>query len=255
MAIVPDVVGLQKDVAIAAIVAAGLVAESTSVKSGSKINNHGVVQSQLPTFERDPDTGQPIPKTVADGSVVNINVFEVPSQQVLRKIVIPLEKLPYMTADGKYYLRYRVRSESGVSTSEWSPVSTLTGKKISDILLENGVSSVPITVTSDDFSIFVNWEIPSILKNITFDGHVRWSADGTTWTDWEFVTTTTANNFSVKIPEEYRTSDISDPNYVMLWIQLPTKVKEISEYAKLVVSDATSTKPEVVDGGIIVHIA
>jgi hypothetical protein len=242
MVAVPDVTGLQKGAAVELLSTFGFTKVAfNAVRRGSKLNNHGSVQSQFPS----PGTDYPTSNTVT------IDVFEVPTQQVIKKVTVPLEKLPYMTSDGKYYLRYRVVSESGGSTSEWSPVSVLAGKKLEEIIKPPGGDAyleIGISITSDDQSMFINWEIPPVIKNVTFDAHISWSLDGETWTDWQFATTTTANNFSAKIPEEYRTTDVLNPKYFRTFIQLPTKLKEISEYAKLVQSQPVSTRPSVSDG-------
>lgn len=241
MAIVPDVVGLLKGDALSVLKLAGFTNVSVnSVRYAAKIANHGTIQNQ-----------SVVGFTASLADPILITAYEVLSQQVTKRVEIPLEDQPYMTDDGKYYLRYRIVSESGVSTSEWSPVSVLTGSKISDIL---GDTVVEISISSDDSSIFANWEIPAVIKNTTFDCYVRWSLDDVDWTAWSFVNTTTASNFSVKIPDAYKTTDISNPRYVQIWVQLPTKTKVVSEYAKLVVSDSVTTKPIVVDGGSTIVI-
>lgn len=245
MAIVPDVVGLSKGDAISVLKLVGFTNISVnSVRYAAKVANHGTIQQQSLAAGSTASLSDPI----------LITAYEVLSRQVVKRVEIPLEDQPYMTDDGKYYLRYRVVSESGVSTSEWSPVAVLTGNKLSEILADNGVSTVDLSISSDDASIFVNWEIPAILKNTTFDGYARWSEDDVSWTPWQFVNTTTASNFSVKIPEVYKTTDILNPKYVQIWVQLPTKTKVVSEYAKLVASDSVTTKPIVVDGGSTIVI-
>jgi hypothetical protein len=244
MAIVPDVVGFQKGSATLRLNNAGFYKiEFNAVRNGSKIANHGSVQTQRPEAGEEYDVNEP----------VTINVYEVPSQQVVKRVSVPLEKLPFMTTDGKYYLRYRVVSESGVSTSEWSPVSVLSASKLEDIIriAQGSELIVPISITSDGSSMFINWEIPEALKNTTFDAYIAWSEDDEDWTDWQFVTTTTANNFSAKIPDEYKTTNVLEPKYFKTYIQIPTKIKMISEYARLVESLAISTRPAVIDGGTV----
>jgi hypothetical protein len=235
MAIVPDVVGLLKGDALSVLKLAGFTNVSVnSVRYAAKIANRGTIQNQ-----------SVIGFTASLADPILITAYEVLSQQVTKRVEIPLEDQPYMTDDGKYYLRYRVVSESGVSTSEWSPVSVLEGKPLSEIFIINA----NITITSDDYSMFVNWEIPETIKNTTFDVYISWSLDGLTgWTDWSFGATTTGKSFSVKIPAEYRTINVSTPHYMKAWIQIPTKQKNTSTFAKIGESIATSTRPAVTDG-------
>jgi hypothetical protein len=307
MAIVPNVVGMLKGDAISALKIAGFTSISVnSVRYAAKVANHGTIQGQ-----------NIVGFTPNLSDEIIITAYEVLSRQVIKKVEIPLEDQPYMTDDGKYYLRYRVVSESGISTSEWSPVAVLVGRPILDII----GTEVSITISSDDFSMNVNWDIPDTLKNTTFDGYARWDGkivsvvdslvnsqaaktieveydhnlvpgDTTTLghdgvyaeipviglveispgvyhtkkflvadfsgfpyvpgdrvrTAWEFVATTTANNLLVKIKDGHRTTNVLQPNYAQIWIQIPTRQKIVSEFAKIGESVFVSTRPTVTDG-------
>jgi hypothetical protein len=234
MAIVPNVVGMLKGDAISALNEAGFTNISVnSVRYAAKVANHGSIQSQ-----------NIVGATSSLSDEIVITAYEVLSNQVIKRVTVPLENQPYMTDDGKYYLRYRVVSESGISTSEWSPVAVLVGKPILDII----GTEISITISSDDFSMNVNWDIPDTLRNSTFQAYVKWSLDGETWSGWEFAATVTGKTFSVKIPEQYKTTNVLEPHYMKAWIQIPTKEQSVSEFAKIGESLAVSTRPTVTDG-------
>jgi hypothetical protein len=166
----------------------------------------------------------------------------------IQKVTVLKTELPKITKDGKYYVRYRVTSEDGNKISSWSPkyeiqkdpVSSATSTDKTILNPEGTVSakySISYVTKSHGESFDISWtitnssgvvEIPEALSGLDYDTYASWSLNNSTWTDWELVSTTKSNSFSVPIPTAY-ISTASQLRYAKFMIHLSTVTKDVDD--------------------------
>jgi hypothetical protein len=114
-----------------------------------------------------------------------------------------------------YDFRYRIVSEDKNRYSHWSPIIRYPMPDITFIFPYTSSTRISITKSGNNPEIITAiWTKPGIadeqtpfekiINNIsTYDVWLRWNANNTTdlddlgWSEWEYVSTTTANNFSI----------------------------------------------------------
>lgn len=168
----------------------------------------------------------------------------------VKSIIVQPTSLPVLASNGKYYLRYRVISQTKSATSVWSPIYELTPTPIPNII---GTMSVPAqstyTYSSDGISITVTWNIPAVLTNASFDVFARYDNASITTTDYVYIGTTLSNSFNYEIPLAYRYVT-NTTSTVQLKIQVANYSKTILDSALVVESSVVSTKPTPITGGV-----
>lgn len=153
----------------------------------------------------------------------------------IKKVIIPPEKLLSANVEegalvAKYLVRYRVISEDKTRTSAWSPKYAVEARTVQNII---GESVVPYTIFSNGDRLTLSWTTPDVLTSPTFDIYVSWSEDNSTWDDYIFAGTASAESFTIAVE--------SGKKYVKFWTQISTFPKNKSNAAKLFETSSSST--------------
>jgi hypothetical protein len=162
----------------------------------------------------------------------------------IRRVVIPQQTLSEISTSGEYFIRYRIVTEDETVTSEWSPKYKFTAAPIATILSTETISiEHKLQASVDELYMTLSWNIPTQLKDSSFDIFVKWGSGGT----YEYVETTRAGSVNTLIP-----TSPSRPTQARFHIQLSSNPKELStsEYIKLFETAATPTRLTM-DGGTI----
>ena len=162
------------------------------------------------------------------------------NDEVLNKTRILRKDMPDATVDGKYVLRYRIISEDGLKTSQWSTLKTITAKTTTQLIGTNNVSK---TVISDGVGITISWDTPSALGMDRFDVYAAWSTTSTVSDTPAFVSTVFGNRVYLAIP--------TGMTYFRAIVQLPTYPKQIVSDFQLLDTGSLATPATPIDGGII----
>lgn len=179
----------------------------------------------------------------------------------IKKAIIQQADFPPLSQNGNYYIRYRVLTQDGVSSSAWSQVYSLTPDSVQTVISNKSQSVIPI-YKSDGYVVTISWNIPSSVVNEDFDVFVNWSttsdfSSGTT--GWLYKGTTVSNNYQFQIPStptDYRHLPGTSAKYVRVWVQqaiksstsTPTTVASASLYDATSVSYTWDTA-NTLDGG------
>jgi hypothetical protein len=172
----------------------------------------------------------------------------------IKKAEFLSNSLPLVGSDTKYFVRYRIVSDDGSLTSQWSGLYEFEGNTVQDLLQSGQIqNTLSATVSPDERYILLQWETvgASILQSSLADVFVQWStASSPTWSvdNYEHVAVVAANNFSLLIP--------SGAAYGKFLVQIATHDKLVSSstISSLgfgeVVSDTIYDAPDF-DGGEI----
>jgi hypothetical protein len=180
----------------------------------------------------------------------------------IQKFEVPADVLPLIWSNGKFYLRYRIITEDGAVTSDWSNLYDVntevgTGSYGTQVLNAN-VSSIYINAspTSDNLKMLLEWNSITSTKfaNISFDLFVKWAYDSvpTYDSDWTYAGTTSATS-------HYITTNIDGggnrATYVKVRLQVASQDKAVSDTVLL---DQTSDLVNIsttyvldIDGGVL----
>lgn len=145
----------------------------------------------------------------------------------IKKSTITSDKLPLITSDSKYYVRYRITSPDNSLKSQWSSFYEMSGNTIQDFTnLEIAAETLSGQVSADERYILLQWDTlgSSTLQSATFDIFAQWStASIPTWAtaNYEYVATVSSNNFSIPIP--------TDSTYGKFAVQIATHQKTIDD--------------------------
>lgn len=112
--------------------------------------------------------------------------------EVIQKITIPKKEIQSVSANGEYYVRYRVISEGGSKSSDWSQIFTLTGNSLSS------TSNTATQFVSTD-AVSVSWNILNTLNISEYDVYVSYGT-GSGLTGFEYYATVSANNIYIPKP-------------------------------------------------------
>jgi hypothetical protein len=151
------------------------------------------------------------------------------AQEDIKKVIIKNEELPplqfstvYSTVRERdeidtlhYDFRYRIVSEDKNRYSHWSPITRFIMPNIEDPPFPyTATNRFSISKSGNPEVINAIWSKPGsteeqteyearINKISTYDVWIRWNNNNTTnlndagWTEWEYVSTTSSNNFSI----------------------------------------------------------
>lgn len=118
------------------------------------------------------------------------------------RVIIRKEDLPPVSMDGSYIIRMRIVSDDKNSSSYWTPIHNIVIPQEGDKLVKNAVmasiyanrigSGIPA-----NYNIYISWHDPNNLG--FYDVYTRWF-DGTTWTDWLYMSTQTTRNLAINPP-------------------------------------------------------
>ena len=172
----------------------------------------------------------------------------------IKKVRIPIEEFPLLQfttivnegreeIDSLYYdFRYRIASEDKNRFSHWSPIQRKVHPDLGSYVffkVDEEVSVYPypdkmaIASSGTPLNVNASWTPPTAPENLfedainrkrVYDVWVRWNNSKTTsesasgWSNWEYVTRVSSNNFSILKGNPARQS-------VDIAIQLPTEVK------------------------------
>lgn len=162
------------------------------------------------------------------------------ANEQLNKTRVLRKDLPDATIDGKYVLRYRIVSEDGTKTSQWSPLHTITAKTTTELIGTNDVTAV---YYSDGTAVRLNWDVPEGLGVDRFDVYIAWSATTPATNTPEFFSTVSGNSVYAVIP--------AGMAYVRIIVQLPTYPKQLFAGFQLVETLTQSVAATPVDGGAV----
>lgn len=163
----------------------------------------------------------------------------------IQRSFIERADLPELSIDGKYSLKYRIVSEDGVRSSEWSTKYLIEKTKLSSnlstektILNPFGAITAKYTVVplakSHGTSFDVSWkitntstgliDIPEQIKDLKYDAYVQWGGSA----KWQYVSTVVGNSFSIPIPQAYQSTPTSIET-AQFMVHLATVKKEQTE--------------------------
>ena len=162
------------------------------------------------------------------------------ANEQLNKTRVLRKDLPDATIDGKYILRYRIVSEDGTKTSQWSPLHTITAKTTTELIGTNDVTAV---YYSDGTAVRLNWDVPEGLGIDRFDVYIAWSTTTPATNTPEFFSTVFGNSVYAVIP--------AGMAYVRIIVQLPTYPKQLLAGFQLVEVLTQSVAATPVDGGVV----
>jgi hypothetical protein len=153
----------------------------------------------------------------------------------IKKVILPQSKLLSANVEegssvAKYLVRYRVISEDKTRTSAWSPKYAVEARTISSIINN---AAVPYTIFSNGDRLTLSWTTPDALVSPTFDIYVSWSVNNSTWSQYAFAGSVTAESFTIAVK--------SGEKYVKFWTQISTFPKNKSNAAKLFETSSVST--------------
>lgn len=173
----------------------------------------------------------------------------------IQKVVIPAEFLPLPKQDGKYYLRYRIKSPDGTAVSAWSDIKDISGNVAASFSYYSGAPLLKATVSTDSLSIALEWDAlgGDVLKNSRFDIFTKWSYPDSSYDDanYFYVATVSATNYFISIP--YEDGVGLKATYGNFMIQLATQEKTENasmEVARVEDVSTTYVAPPI-DGGEI----
>lgn len=169
----------------------------------------------------------------------------------IQKIVVQKSSLPTLDSSNRYFVRYRVKTSDENLVTAWSPVYRIEKPSIEEMM--DTEYSVAREIKSHGKSFDVSWNlIPSIppqIDGLPLDVYVKWH-DSENWT---FVTTTTANSFSVPIPEDFQSTS-TDTYTASFMVHLATSIKNrlSTDLSTLVFVETGVPTKAVYDAGSIV---
>lgn len=188
----------------------------------------------------------------------------------IQKFQVPSDVLPLVWSDGKFYLRYRIITEDGAVTSDWSNIYDINtqidylpeeflyygtyGTQV--ITASGGEIVIAASPTTDNLKMLLEWNPAKdvIFPNLKYDVFVKWAYDSvpTYDSDWTYAGTTSATS-------HYITTNINISStratFVKVRLQIATEDKEISDTVLL---SETSSSENIsttyvldIDGGVI----
>lgn len=170
----------------------------------------------------------------------------------MQQAIVPKNGLPTISPDGKYFLRYRVVSEDGVSRSNWSNIYSVTGNSVADLV--DAGTEIKLSLVADQLGVNIAWSMPDRIKDETFDVFVAWAyskdySDLPVYEEWIYSQTVKSNASYANTP--------SGALYMKARIQISSTQNSISDTLLLVESQADingligiSTQAAVVGGSI-----
>ena len=183
----------------------------------------------------------------------------------IQKFQVPADVLPLPWSDGKFYLRYRMITEDGAVTSDWSSVYDVDTLNNELGLGDYGgqiVQAEPYSIyinaspTNDSLKMLLEWDSLTVSQylNVKFDLFVKWSYDteNPAYGEWVYAGTTSANS-------HYVTTNIDEvfgrATFAKVRLQIASQdnlisenllIHETSEYI-----DISTTYVSDIDGGVI----
>jgi hypothetical protein len=150
----------------------------------------------------------------------------------IKKVTIAGSTLPPIivtnaTDVGKYYLKFRVVSEDRSKRSAYSPVTIIDGVDVSG-------NDVKCQYYSDEQSFRINWTVPDIVKQTTYDVYVKWFDGATPPSTWTYHSTVTSAQATLKIPATNKAN-------VQIMVQTETDPHIVNAPAKIFQTGSLST--------------
>lgn len=167
----------------------------------------------------------------------------------IQKNVILKQDLPYLDSDERYFVRYRIKSKNGNSTTAWSPLYRITKQSMATLTYNTDDREIKSHGKSFDVSWKFSPSIPTQIDGIPLDVYVKWDNEES----WNFVTTTSTNSFSVPIPQAYQsTATVSHTASFMVHLATFAKDRLPSDTATLVLTaNSISTRAKYDAGSIV----
>jgi hypothetical protein len=168
----------------------------------------------------------------------------------MQKAIIPKEILPPISSDGRYILRYRVASEDKNRVSDWSRIYSIYGKLVKDILgydEEDGEQrypdGVPLDVVATEDGMSISWDLPVELQATDYDVFVKWSYDGgTTYDeDWILISTVRVNTAYTTRASKPSLPDPTPATHMKARIQIVTWDKRTTIDDTEIIFDSSTT--------------
>lgn len=164
---------------------------------------------------------------------IRINKSELPLVQITTSYNELLNREE--VAGSHYDFRYRVVSEDRNRFSHWSEIARYDMPDVTTPFPYTDTARFSISKAGNPEVITAVWSFPGDTENPTdyvkffrettqYDVWVRWNNNNTTdlndpgWTDWEFETTVSSNNFSILKKD-------SNVKRIEIAVQIPTTVK------------------------------
>lgn len=180
----------------------------------------------------------------------------------IQKFEVPADVLPLIWSDGKFYLRYRIITEDGAVTSDWSNLydldTTSTYGSYAAYIVNQDPSSIylNVSVTRDNAKMLVQWDAfqDARFANVKFDLFVKWAYDSvpTYDSDWTYTGTTAETSQYITIP-----TNISSvrATFVKVRLQVASQDTQVSDTLLL---EQTSDSVDIstvyvsdIDGGVL----
>jgi hypothetical protein len=129
--------------------------------------------------------------------------------------------LPYLDSNNQYLVRYRVRTEDGRYFTSWSNVFRVERPSMQTLTYNTDEREIKSHGKSFDVSWKFSPSIPTQIDGLPLDVYVKWDSEES----WTFVSTITANSFSVPIPTQYQSS-ATESHTASFMVHLATFVKD-----------------------------
>jgi hypothetical protein len=116
----------------------------------------------------------------------------------IKNATVAYKNLPLTTADGRYLFKFRILSQDGVNSSEWSTIQSITMPNLTTLF----ASSITNTTTKSGTTLTSSWTVPI---NPTFDIFYRYAATAGAVSSATYVyyATVDAKNISISLPAAY----------------------------------------------------
>jgi len=107
--------------------------------------------------------------------------------EIIQKVSVPKKDIESISADAKYYVRYRVISSDRRKTSHWSQVFSLTSGSLTNAITQFpyeykdslGFTLTPVTPPPATYAaILVSWNILDSLGINNFDVYIKYNGTG-----------------------------------------------------------------------------
>ena len=159
----------------------------------------------------------------------------------LKRVVIPFSELPGADSQNfSYNVRYRIVSDDKNRVSHWSRIYNIDASV--DINGDPVIPAFVYSTVSEDATppgggilktIRLNWQVPVANEQFRmFDIFVKRCASGACTEDYEYLATTTGNNYTV--------SKVGSETHLQLLVQTPVYPKVLTASAQLFETDPIS---------------
>lgn len=178
----------------------------------------------------------------------------------IQKFSVSSNEFPLIFSDGSYHVRYKIVTQNGIISSDWSDVYQIfindtALSTTANFILGTQAITLNLSPTYDSVGMLIKWDAikNSSFSNIKYDVYLKWSYNesGSSYdADWTYAGEYSSAECYITVPTG------PQAYYLKARIQIATHDKIIADNVKLIESsDGVSTiyvaSTGNVDGGVI----